>query len=55
MDELLAVRRVQLPGDGALEGLGGAGAVQGVRPADKGVPTGRKEGEVKTPLSHAQS
>lgn len=32
VDELLAVGRAQLPSDGALEGLGGAGAVQGVRP-----------------------
>lgn len=30
--ELLAVGRVQLPRDRALEGLGSAGAVQGVRP-----------------------
>lgn len=43
VDELLAVGRAQLPGDGALEGLGGAGAVQGVRPADGG----RRQGEHK--------
>lgn len=36
VDELLAVGRAQLPGDGALEGLGGAGAVQGVRPLGMG-------------------
>lgn len=36
VDKLLAVGRVQLPGDCALEGLGRAGAVQGVRPLDMG-------------------
>ena len=40
MDELLAVRCAQLPGDGALKRLGGTGAVQGVRPAGDGAPTG---------------
>lgn len=44
VDELLAVRGVQLPGDGALKGLRGAGAVQGVRPADGGVPAGKTKG-----------
>lgn len=43
VDKLLAVGRAQLPGDGALEGLGGAGAVQGVRPVDGG----RRQGEHK--------
>lgn len=32
VDKLLAVGRVELPGEGALVGLGHAGAVQGVRP-----------------------
>ena len=43
MDKLLAVGRAQLPCDGALEGLGGAGAVQGVRP----VGDGRRQGDTR--------
>lgn len=43
MHELLAVGRVQLPRDRALEGLGSAGAVQGVRPARSGTSTGKNE------------
>lgn len=51
--ELLAVGRVQLPGDRALEGLGGAGAVQGVRPADQGVPAERGRRSEDTPEPRA--
>lgn len=41
MDELFAVRRVQLPRDCALKGLRCAGAIQGVRPVGIGHVTGK--------------
>lgn len=41
--KLLAVGRVQLAGDRALKGLGGAGAVQGVRSARSGTSAGRNK------------
>lgn len=45
MDELFAVRRVQLPRDCALKGLRRAGAVQGVRPVGIGHTPGKKTKE----------
>lgn len=51
VDELLAVRGVQLPGDRALERLGGAGAVEGVRPADGGRQQEGRKGKLKTSLN----
>lgn len=41
MDELFTVGCIQLASDCALKGLGGAGAIQGVRPTDDDVPTGK--------------
>lgn len=41
MDELFAVRRVQLPRDCALKGLRCAGAIQGVRPVGIGHVPGK--------------
>lgn len=49
VDKLLAVGRVQLPGDCALEGLGRAGAVQGVRPADAAAGRRRQRKTEATP------
>jgi hypothetical protein len=50
--KLLTVGCIQLSSDCALEGLGGAGAVQGVRPADDGVPTGKQKETEDTSEQH---
>lgn len=54
MHELLAVGGAQLAGDCALEGLGGAGAVQGVRSARGGASTGRNERRTEDISENAQ-
>lgn len=46
MNELLAVGRAQLPRDRALKGLGGTGAVQGVRPGATGHQQRKEELEI---------